>query len=47
MKTAAEAAGKDPSTVGNIQEMIVVCEWIDGEKPTFHFFKDAMYEERY
>ena len=47
MKAKAEAAGKDASGLNHLQEMIVVCEWVDGIKPTFHFFKDGMYTERY
>ena len=47
MKTKAEAAGKDASGLTSLQEMIIVCEWVDGMKPTFHFFKDGMYTENY
>ena len=47
MKEKAEAAGKDTSGLSHLQEMIVVCEYVDGVKPTFHFFKDGMYTERY
>ena len=47
MKAKAEAAGKEAAGLTSLQEMIVVCEWVDGVKPTFHFFKDGMYTERY
>ena len=47
MKAKAEAAGKEAAGLTSLQEMIVVCEWVDGVKPTFHFFKDGMYQERY
>lgn len=47
MKSKAEAAGKDASGLTHLQEMIIVCEWVDGMKPTFHFFKDGMYTENY
>ena len=47
MKAKAEAAGKEAAGLTTLQEMIVVCEWVDGIKPTFHFFKDGMYTERY
>ena len=47
MKAKAEAAGKEASGLSSLQEMIIVCEWVDGVKPTFHFFKDGMYTERY
>lgn len=47
LKAKAEAAGKDASSLTHLQEMIVICEYVDGVKPTFHFFKDGMYEEQY
>ncbi|KAK8825654.1 hypothetical protein WA577_000825 [Blastocystis sp. JDR] len=47
MKAKAEASGKDASGLTHLQEMIVICEYVDGMKPTFHFFKDGMYTESY
>ena len=57
MKAKAEAAGKDASGLTHLQEMIVICrpeesfdwfnKYVDGMKPTFHFFKDGMYTESY
>mgnify|MGYP001046889624 CR=1 FL=1 len=41
MKAKAEASGKDASGLTHLQEMIVICEYVDGMKPPFHFFKDG------
>ena len=47
MKASIEAQGKDASGLTSLQEMVIICEWVDGTKPTFHFFKDGMHSESY